>query len=384
MNTLPENERGTGRTIREGATLLYIPEYLESTGPSTSRMKVFYNPVMAYNRDISVLFFSVFSGIRKALDGLAASGARGIRVMNETEYSGEMYLNDRSERAVEIMRINAGLNGVEPDIHRENLNTLLSREFFDYVDIDPFGSPARFVPEALGSIRNGGVLAVTATDTGALSGTYVGAGLRRYGVAGKRGPLTHEKGVRALLSFLVRAAALRDRYIEPLLSVSTSHYYRVIVKVRNGAKRADRALKELRYLTHIGKKMEGFRLLSFEELAESPLPTPPQGPYFAGNIHSRTLIEGMIKAADSLSLQEKGKVRKYLPLYLQEANAPPFYYCTDRLSSAFKRSSPGLQRILNKLKESGYIAVRTQFSPTGFKTDAPFEVMREIFNAGYP
>jgi len=364
MSKLPEKERGMDRTIREGATLLYIPEYLESQGPSTSRMKVFYNPVMAYNRDISVLFFSVFPGIRKALDGLAASGARGIRVLNETDYSGEMHLNDRSENALRIMRLNAELNDVEPEIHRKNLNTLLSEEFFDYIDIDPFGSPVKFVPEAVGSIRNGGVLAVTATDTGALSGTYSRAGLRRYGVLGRCGLLTHEKGVRALLSYLVRAAAVRDRYIEPLLSISTSHYYRVVVRVKNGAKGADRELEKLRYLCLSGARDEGFRLLSFEEAAGEPLSTPPLGPYYAGNLHSAPLIERMLNAANALPLQEAERVRKLLPVYLQEAEAPPFYYSTDRLSSASRCSSPPIHRVLQTLKDRGYIAVRTQFSPT--------------------
>lgn len=368
------------RTIKEGNTMLYIPEYIESAGPSTSRMKVFYNPVMAYNRDLSVLFFSAFDGIKKALDGLAASGARGIRILKESGYTGEMHLNDRSENAVKVMRINAKLNGVKPFIHRKDLNTLLCEEFFDYIDIDPFGSPVRFIHAAMDSIRNGGVIALTATDTGALSGTYKNAGLRRYGIRAARGPLTHEKGVRALLSFLTRAAALKDKYIEPLLTIYTDHYYRVIVRIRNGARKADISLRELKYLIYKGKKREGFHMLSFEDMATNILSIPPEGPYYIGKIHSTSLIERMIRVSDSLTLHEEDRIRKNLTLYLQEAQAPPFYYSTDRLSSAYKKPSPNMSRIIEELERMGYVAVRTQFSPVGIKTDAPFEVMEKVFS----
>ena len=63
----------------------------------------------------------------------------------------------------------------------KNLNVLLSENRFDYIDIDPFGSPVGFVDSAMRSIKNGGVVACTATDTAALCGVYPRVCQRRYG-----------------------------------------------------------------------------------------------------------------------------------------------------------------------------------------------------------
>ncbi|MCU0373510.1 MAG: ATP-binding protein, partial [Ignavibacteria bacterium] len=41
---------------------------------------------------------------------------------------------------------------------------------FDYIDIDPFGSPCPFLDAAIKRLSRGGILAVTATDTSALAG----------------------------------------------------------------------------------------------------------------------------------------------------------------------------------------------------------------------
>ena len=37
--------------------------------------------------------------------------------------------------------------------------------YFDYIDIDPFGSPNPFLAAAIGRITRNGIVAVTATDT---------------------------------------------------------------------------------------------------------------------------------------------------------------------------------------------------------------------------
>ncbi|MCK4614662.1 MAG: tRNA (guanine(10)-N(2))-dimethyltransferase [Thermoplasmata archaeon] len=365
------------KCITEGGTRLLIPEYREVKGPSNSKMKVFYNPVMSVNRDFSVLFFSTTREIKRALDGLAASGANGIRIKHETEYPGEMHLNDRNPDAVEVMKRNALLNNVGIKIHRENLNTLLAQNYYDHIDIDPFGSPVEFVSQAFQAIRNRGILAITATDTGALCGSYPKACLRRYGLRNRRGPLTHETGLRGLLGYLVRQAALHDRYIEPIFSQSINHYYRVHFRVRNGARIADRMLGELGYLslTDIG-----FRIIGYSELTEKEWKTPPSGPFYLGHLHNKRELESMIGNVKNVPLHNPTRVIKGLALYMGEAEAPPFYYETDRISSYLKCSSPPLSRVIEALNLEGCRTVRTQFSPTGFKTEADEETVKRVYS----
>lgn len=82
--------------------------------------------------------------------------------------------------------------------------------YFDFLDLDPFGSPVEFLDTALRSVRRNGVLAVTATDTGVLCGAYRNACLRKYLAEPIRGPLCHEAGLRILIGTVVRYAAKYD------------------------------------------------------------------------------------------------------------------------------------------------------------------------------
>ena len=52
---------------------------------------------------------------------------------------------------------------------------------FQWIDLDPFGSPVSFLDSAVQSISRIGVLEVTATDTAALCGSAKTSAARRYG-----------------------------------------------------------------------------------------------------------------------------------------------------------------------------------------------------------
>lgn len=343
-------------------------------------MEVFYNPVMSLNRDFSILFFSRDHGIKKALDGLAATGVRGVRVMNETKFTGEMHINDHSPAAEEIITRNVEMNGVDATIHRKNLATLLTEQYFDYIDIDPFGSPAPFIPGAFNSIRNRGYLAVTATDTGALCGSYPKAGLRRYGFRSARSYLTHEIGVRGLLGYLVRQAAVHDRYIEPLISQSINHYYRVVVRVRNGAKRADAMLNDMGGVRIIPG---GYQLL--DKIMNEKYPATSSkgmipGPFYLGPLHSRGFLEDMISVRSASTIANTAQVEKLLSLYLEEVDGPSWHYDTDQVSSHLGRSCPPLARVIGDLRRNGHFASPTQFSPTTFKTDGDLAAVKSTFD----
>ena len=376
-NTTQINER----IITEGKTRFCIPDYRDTSGPGTADMIVFYNPVMSLNRDFSVLFFSSDVEIKKGLDGLAATGARGIRVKNETDHPVEMHLNDHSPVAESIMMKNAKENDVSVTIHRENLNTLLSSQYFDYIDIDPFGSPVDFIPMAIRSVRNRGYLAITATDTGALCGSYPKACLRRYGFHNIKGSFLHETGVRGLISHVIREAAKFDRYVNPVLTQSLDHYYRIHFQVFNGARKADKMLQELSSLP---------KFYGVDPSTESGYPTfinrsdlqDDHGPFYIGPLHQRKLLDSMIKSVESATIHNPERAEKLLNFYLDECDQPAFYYETDRISKHLKCSTPSMDSIFSSLADLGFSTARTQFSPTGFKTNAPYSELRSIFLPG--
>jgi tRNA (guanine26-N2/guanine27-N2)-dimethyltransferase len=159
--------------ITEGRTILLIPRIEKLSRKNI----VFYNPHMEFSRDISIAIARILKP-KRFCDLLAGSGARGIRIANETGC--ETTVNDINPEAFKLIERNKELNKVDVNATNLDANQLLSREKFNFIDIDPFGPPVHFIDSALRSIRDKGVLAVTATDTSALCGTYPKACRRKY------------------------------------------------------------------------------------------------------------------------------------------------------------------------------------------------------------
>ena len=170
----------------EGSTKLKV----HKAEKISKEMGVFYNPVMGINRDISVLLLnSIKKDNLQIADPLAASGVRSIRFLkefNKDKIKG-IYINDYNKDAVKSIKGNLALNKIQYKnnkqitIKNEDANLfLLNSAGFDYIDIDPFGSPNFLLDSSCRRISRSGILAVTATDTSALCGTFPKACLRKY------------------------------------------------------------------------------------------------------------------------------------------------------------------------------------------------------------
>lgn len=364
------NSSGLAKVI-EGTTELLVPEAFCKKGPGTRTGDVFYNKQMEFGRDVSVMFGRVvFKDGDKVLDGLAASGARGLRLANETGVRGDFVLNDRNLAAAVLMKENASANSLgHVRVLCKDLRALLHEEQFDYIDIDPFGTPVDFVNAAVQSCRNKGTIAITATDTAPLYGTYPRTALRRYGALSARSPFAHETGLRIIIGFMVREAARHDRACEPLLCYHTDHYFKCYFRMVNGAARADAAIKKLGF-AHFDKAS-----LERQVLAERS-DKGDAGPIWTGRLLSEQLL-GEMKVTKDLGTAVR--CEKYLALWKEEASAPALFYKLDELARKTKHSPPKLQAMVAKLKEGGFEGSRTHFDPKGFKTDAPVEDLLRLY-----
>lgn len=347
-------------TVTEGTTELLVPGDFCRKGPGTRTGEVFYNRQMEFSRDVSVLFGrAVFKEGQKVLDGLAASGARGLRLANECGVRAEFVLNDGNLASAVLMKQNAGMNSLgHVRVECRDLRGLLADEQFDYIDIDPFGTPIDFIDAAVQSCRNKGVIAVTATDTAPLYGTYPKTSLRRYGALSARAPFAHETGVRILAGYVVRAAASHDRACEPLLCYHADHYFRCYLRVVNGAARADAAVKRL-----------GYASFDRTTLARTmgPERTGPKdaGPLWAGSLVSKDLLDAMAPTGD---LGTGARCDKIIATWKEEAGAPPMFYKMDELAKKTKVAPPKLTEFVEFLRGSDERASRTHFDPKGVKT----------------
>lgn len=354
--------------VREGATELLVPSVHSEKGPGKRVGRVFFNDQMAFNRDVTIMLLKACPGIRTALDAMASTGARAVRIAREARPDVSIVANDRDAEACEYIRANieiAGCGNVE--VSHEDLRCLLARRVFDYIDLDPFGTPVPFLPAIMQGLRRHGVAGITATDTAPLAGTYPKKCLRRYGALSMRSPFGHESGLRILIGHIAREAAKEDKGLECLLSFYADHYMRTYVRVVEGGAAADRTVAGLGYIDY--ERGTGERSVSPERTSARSI-----GPLWLGPLHDRELLAAM-EAGENL--QTSKRCAKYLEAWRGELDVP-FFYDNDELASLVRTSPRRLDAVLEALGATGRVS-RTHFSPTGIRTDLPLEDVLRIY-----
>lgn len=360
--------------IFEGKARISVPDVERKQKGPGSKTPIFYNPAMEFNRDISMLVLQTFVKVRgrhiDVLDGLAGTGIRGIRFCREVRGDFSVTINDWNKEAFAIIQKNIERNNVHAIPSNRNLNTLLCDCSFDYIDIDPFGTPVPFIDNAVRGIRHKGIIGITATDTAALCGASRKACIRRYDAIPMHCEFMHEIGLRILLGYAVRTAAKYDRAIFPLLCYAEGHYMRVYFSVLDGARKADRQIEGIGYANYCKC---GRRWMSSEP-EECCRAIAHAGPLWTGEIFDKNFLGNM---KDPKEIREKKNVSRFISLWLEEADVP-LYYTIPEVSRRFEINPPPMSRVLGLLRNSGFTASRTHFDPAGFRTDAPFDALKKI------
>ena len=229
--------------IREGKAVVWA--YPEEVPGEV----VFYNPRMTTNRDLSVLALKALSpGLKKkmVLDGFCASGIRGIRYALEARLGPVTFL-DASEAAMAVCRKNVRLNKLKKAefVQQDFDSFATSGRCFDVVELDPFGTPATFVANALRLLPKTVILSVTATDLATLCGSKNGPAARRYDARPLYVVYAPVLALRIVAGFVVRQAAMQDVAAQPMFSFYQDHFAKVLFGTRRGAQAADAALEHV-------------------------------------------------------------------------------------------------------------------------------------------
>ena len=359
----------SGRTeIIEGRTKLIVPSEHSKGGPGKRTSSVFFNEQMAFNRDVSVMFLRALDKEFSAADAMSATGSRAVRIANEVPNAADVVANDVDPDATAFIKANIEANRLKNcRASNKDLNILLSEEKFDYVDIDPFGSPTHYIQAAIRGCKRNGILAITATDTAPLAGAHRAKCERRYRSRPIRGAMCHEMGLRILMCSLAKELAKFDRGMEPMLSFYADHYFRTYVRVTEGAQNADRTLAKLIYVKYDRDTLE--RSYSYEHDREYAY-----GPFWGGNLYNCAHLSAM----DNSSLAEEKRCGKMLDLWKNEIDTVPFIYDISELSSLTKISPPPLDELIDSLNTIGN-ASRTHIFPTSFKTDVGLKDIIRVY-----
>jgi len=318
---------------------------------------------MAVDRDLAVAAVRAWAGpvptSRSGWEVAAATGVRGLRLVVETGAFASFLLTESNPAAFSVLERNAaGRSGVRASLADGRL--VPEGAPFDYVDVDPFGSPIPFVPSALAAVRPGSLLAVTATDMIVLAGAQAEATCRRYGARPVRGRLGPEGGLRILLAYLAREARARDRSIRPRLAYARDHYVRAYLEVGPAGAAPD-PVGTVDPATWDGPPLGG---------------SGPFGPLWLGPIIDPAFVE---RTEVPATAERRAEVRTFLERLREEAAVPsPFYYEPNVVAGRLGlRSPPSVEALRAALAQGGFRASRTHARPEGVRTDAPRAVVEE-------
>lgn len=372
--------------IEEGLTQIEFPEF----DKVSSDAPVFYNPHMEMNRDLSILAIQVFQKEQdreiNICDLFGGSGIRGVRYKNEIDGVGEVSINDISETANHYERHNIELNNlsdVEVYQHDASMFLRMKRGEFDVIDIDPFGTPSQFLDSAGYCARRNSLLCVTATDTSALCGTYQEPCIRKYNSKPYKSEYCHENGIRILAGFVALTLSKYAKFIEVKMSHSTEHYMRLYLEIKKGSKKTDKSLKNIGYVSHCKHCLHRQTSSGLASPIDDVCPVCGEklvhaGPLWLGSIQDKDFIEKMIDETNYKKINTEKQALKLLNSCLVEADAPATFYDIHSICKSLKLSAPKFDLILDGLKNKGFIAVKTHFSPIGIKTDAEIEDIKKI------
>ena len=426
-----------GHLWLEGRTIVHLkdeqgrPTHMPR-GPAAKSGTGFMNPAMAPARTRSILLLQDalkhgwLNGNRpiRALDALCATGIRVRRWKNEIESN----LLSRLHITANDLDVNAldwAIHSIHSDVlndasflpdDEQDLPNFIERNgirfqhcdarlamvqgSFQWIDVDPFGSPISFIDGALQALGRAGVLEVTATDTAALTGSSASSGKRRYGHKGIVDFYAHDDAVRVLLGTIATRAAQLDRAVEPILALFDGHHVRVSVLVRKSKQGADKT-----------RELMGWRLRTEEEpylFVRHPSPEEMKrssGPMWSGPIWTQEICSRLTEDyAVETCLAKTGDIERGRALGLEWSDADHLYaereirrsvrhiadaaplLSGDLLLLAFDQiprlanvgSLPTMERLIEALNAAGHPTARAPDLRPFIATQAPFNAVIEV------
>lgn len=355
---------------------------MEEEGLVFETDKLFYNPNMRFSRSFGSLSAGTIGEKITVLDGFAASGIRGLRYAKENKNVKKIVLLDIWKIAPKIIKKNAKRNKIKNfETFNADFNEFVIGNGFDFVEIDPFGSPVHFLNNAFYSFRKrkGGYVSLTATDVAVLCGENTKACLKKYGAKNLRNEFTHEIGARVLLKKIGDFASQFDFGIEPLYSISDRHYIKILLKITRSAEKASEIPKTLGYVSycfHCGYREVG--KFPNRVCANCKKEADYAGPLWLGGLHDKKFLGKMKKLNAKRNYADKNEIGKTLDLLIGEVGMPAFYYDIHDLCGRLKRNAPKLDELIAKLRKRGFKAVRTHFDEKSVKTDATLKELEKM------
>jgi tRNA (guanine26-N2/guanine27-N2)-dimethyltransferase len=383
--------------IQEGLGTFLVPKSnIDEHIPRRSD-EVFFNFHQEINRDLSVLALRAYGDINsksemRICEPLCGSGIRSARYALEAPAS-KIYCNDINSKAVEISQKNIKRlpNTFAEKIRLYNMDCNSFLQFlnvkdivFDFIDIDPFGTPIPFVHNSIHLINLHGLLACTATDLASLVGLYPQALFAKYGVSQFNARIgnIHELASRALITGVQHVGLTLGQSLIPILTFYHRHFVRCFF-IRNRG--VDNVMNKTGFI-HLCKECKTRFITKLGEKTNSCCGSSNRimtvGPLFIGKIQHPDYLRSMLLDEHLKKMGTKKKLRKSLSLMIEESLLDiPWSFDIPVLAKKCHTPVPPLTQVIKLLKEMGYHCSRTHYSGTCLKTNAMEPEMNSIITA---
>ena len=364
--------------VSEGSASLLIPKQCLI---DPHHCEVFYNSAMRFNRSLSALFLASCletTNISKPIlfDGFCGVGARGIHYLKESGVAKVVFC-DANNKAIPYIKKNIAANkvGKQSKIFNMDVNQALADSpVFDVIELDPFGSPLQCLDSAFRRGKKQFILSLTFTDLANLCGGHKAACKRYYEASSINCAFCHELAMRIILARVAKIGAFHDYGITPMVTWYQGHYVKTFLQCEKSCRKADESLEKIGYAwlclkcTNRGLSAEKNTHCSCgaEVKFAGPLWT---GKYSQKDVISKTLQNLKSNSTKFYSEKQRDEIEKFL-LLLRDESETPLFYSLPELCSRLKVSTPKLAIFIEKIKQSGFEASETHFSPDCFKTNA--------------
>ena len=330
------------------------------------------------------------------IDALCATGSRINRWLTELPKEKAERLQITGADLDEEALVYAQQNCPCVEFRNEDSRQVLLSSGWQWVDIDPFGSPVPFLDSAMQSSARRAVMEITATDTAALTGSSASACRRRYGAKIRTDEMAHDSALRLLMATVARTAATHDRCIIPLLSSWDSHHIRVSVKVHRSIQAANAleeqlgwrvampTSEELQASCEAGLHPQGSE--GSQPFCLLPYSYPVQrndrrisGPLWTGPLFDQDVLESMTVERATELCGEDAEVAVRHWVGEAELARVPTLIITDMLPKFCEVTGPPkMADLVAGLKDAGYKAAVARWGAPAIRTDAPWPVVLEV------
>ncbi|KAL8135395.1 uncharacterized protein LOC141713303 [Apium graveolens] len=380
------------------------PQLMTERGLQFDVGDTFFRHESATGRDLGVLAASIHKKRNhnklKVLDAMCGCGIRSLRYLVESD-ADFVLANDADDvhRRLLLSNLSSLVSRIDEedgigrrrwvvtndDANRVMMECCLRRDYFDFIDIDSFGSDSSFLRSAFGAVRFGGLLYVTSTDGYTSGGHRPLHSLSSYGAYISPMPYCNELGLRMLIGGAIREAAVLGYNVTPLFSYYSYHgpVFRVLLRVNRGKLPISRHYNFIRYCTDCGNS----EAVSWDKLGQINCPCNSKvpgslvvsGPLWTGPLHSESYLKEMLNLAEEWGWigNNAGVDLEKLLKYMIDESDPQLsfgYIKLDEVSSRGKINTPPIRSMLSSLQKKGYSASRSHIESNAIKTNCPMSM----------